>query len=87
MDGKGFLLRVVIRSKRMFSKRLHEEEKLKSMIQDSSQEWITLLACICADGSHLEAALIYPSQLSTSNPSNPSGPAWLAWLPGRLGLA
>jgi hypothetical protein len=63
MDKKGFLLGVVTRSKRVFSRRLYEEEKLKSMIQDGDQEWITLLACICADRSYLEPALIYQSTL------------------------
>ena len=61
MDEKGFLLGVVTRSKRVFSRRLYEEGKLRSLIQDGSREWITLLACICADGSFLEPALIYKS--------------------------
>jgi hypothetical protein len=61
MDEKGFLLGVVTRSKRVFSKRLYEEGKLRSMIQEGNREWITLLACICAHGSHLEPALIYES--------------------------
>jgi hypothetical protein len=38
MDEIGFLLRVVTRSKRVFSRRLYEEEKLKSMIQDGNRE-------------------------------------------------
>jgi hypothetical protein len=61
MDEKGFLLGILIRSKRVFSRRLYEEGKIKAHIQDGSREWITLLACICADGSHLEPALIYQS--------------------------
>jgi hypothetical protein len=36
MDEKGFLLGVVTRSKRVFSRRLYEEGKLKSMIQDGN---------------------------------------------------
>jgi hypothetical protein len=60
-DEKGFLLGVVTRSKRVFSWRLYEEGKLKSMIQDSNREWIVLLACICADWSHFKPALIYQS--------------------------
>jgi hypothetical protein len=61
MDEKGFLLGILTRSKRVFSRRLYEEGKIKAHIQDGSREWITLLACICADGSHLEPALIYQS--------------------------
>jgi hypothetical protein len=58
MDEKGFMLRAVGRSKRIFSKASYEAGKRRSMIQDGSREWITLLACICADGSYLEPALI-----------------------------
>jgi hypothetical protein len=61
MDEKGFMLGILTRSKRVFSRRLYEEGKIKAHIQDGSREWITLLACICADGSHLAPALIYQS--------------------------
>jgi hypothetical protein len=61
MDEKGFLLGVLGRSKRIFDRPLYEEGRRRSTIQDGSREWITLLACICADGSHLEPALIYQS--------------------------
>jgi hypothetical protein len=40
---------------------LYKEGKRRSIIQDGSREWITLLACICADRSYLEPALIYQS--------------------------
>jgi hypothetical protein len=61
MDKKGFMLGVLTRSKWVFSRRLYEEGKIKAHIQDGSREWITLLACICADGSHIEPSLIYQS--------------------------
>jgi hypothetical protein len=61
MDEKGFMLGVVGRSKRIFSRTSYKERKRRSTIQDGSREWITLLACICADGSSLEPALIYQS--------------------------
>jgi hypothetical protein len=61
MDEKGFLLGVVTKSKRVFSKSVYERGKLRSYIQDGNREWITLVACICADSSHLEPALIYQS--------------------------
>ncbi|KAF1995932.1 hypothetical protein P154DRAFT_556584 [Amniculicola lignicola CBS 123094] len=54
IDEKG-------RLKRIFSRVLYEDGKQRSTIQDGSREWITLLACICADGSYLEPALIYQS--------------------------
>jgi hypothetical protein len=61
MDEKGFMLGILTRSKRVFSRSLYEEGKIKAHIQDGSREWIMLLACICADGSHLEPSLIYRS--------------------------
>jgi hypothetical protein len=98
MDEKGFMLGVLIRSKRVFSRRLYEKGKIKAHIQDGSREWITLLACICADGSHLEPSLIYQSAsgsiqdswLQAFDPddhrvhfaSSPSG-----WTNNELGLA
>jgi hypothetical protein len=59
MDEKGFMLGVVGRLKRIFSKALYKDGKRRCTIQDDSREWITLLACICADGSYLDPALIY----------------------------
>jgi hypothetical protein len=61
MDEKGCMLGILTRSKRVFSRRLFEEGKIKAHIQDGNREWITLLACICADGSALRPALIYQS--------------------------
>jgi hypothetical protein len=55
MDEKGFMLGVLTRSKRIFSKRLYEEGKIKAHNQDGNREWITLVACICADGSALSS--------------------------------
>ena len=61
MDEKGCMLGILTRSKRVFSRRLYEDGKIKAHIQDGNREWITLLACICADGSALAPALIYQS--------------------------
>jgi hypothetical protein len=98
MDEKGFMLGVLTRSKRVFSRRLYEKGKIKAHIQDSNREWITLLACICADRSHIEPSLIYQSAsgsiqdswLQAFDPndhrvhfaSSPSG-----WTNNELGLA
>ena len=65
MDEKGFMLGIVGRSKRIFSKASYEDGKRRSTIQDGSREWITLLACICADGSHIDPCLIYQSASSS----------------------
>ena len=61
IDEKGCMLGILTRSKRVFSRRLYKEGKIKAHIQDGNREWITLLACICADGLALAPALIYQS--------------------------
>jgi hypothetical protein len=38
MDEKGFLLEILTRSKRVFSRSLYKEGKIKAYIQDSSRE-------------------------------------------------
>ena len=68
------------------------------MIQDGNREWITTIACICADGSSLPPALIYqavsgniqdtwlqdfdPTEHQAFFASSPSG-----WTNNDLGLA
>jgi hypothetical protein len=69
MDEKGFMLGVVCRSKKNFSKASYEVRKRRRNIQDGSREWIMLLACICADGSCLEPALIYQSASGSTQDS------------------
>ena len=64
MDEKGFLIGVLSKVKRVFSKSAFEEGKLRHIIQDGNREWITTIACICADGTALTPALIYQAQAS-----------------------
>jgi hypothetical protein len=59
MDEKGFIISVLSKIKRVFSKELYKHGKIKSILQDSNCEWITTIACICADRSALPLALIY----------------------------
>ena len=47
MDEKGFMIGVVGRSKRIFSKRMYERKQVTASLQDGNREWITLLACVC----------------------------------------
>jgi hypothetical protein len=49
-------------SKRIFSKQLWERKKVNQALQDGSRKWFTLLACVCADGTALDPALIYQGQ-------------------------
>jgi hypothetical protein len=59
MDEKGFLIGITGRSKRVFSRQMWEKKEVRAALQDGSREWITLLACVCADGSALPPSLIY----------------------------
>ncbi|XP_014550046.1 hypothetical protein COCVIDRAFT_51538, partial [Bipolaris victoriae FI3] len=59
MDEKGFLLGVVERSKRVFSKQLWAQKKVTAALQDGCREWITVLACICADGSWIDPMIVF----------------------------
>ncbi|EOA90346.1 uncharacterized protein SETTUDRAFT_167242 [Exserohilum turcica Et28A] len=61
MDEKSFLLRILRRSKRIFSKRQYKRGGVVSSLQDGSREWITVLACICSDGTPLSPSLIFQS--------------------------
>jgi hypothetical protein len=58
MDEKGFLIGITRRSKRVFSKRMWEKKEVVESLQDVSREWITTVACICADGSALPPSLM-----------------------------
>ncbi len=59
MDEKGFLIGILSKMKRIFSKRRYKEGGIRQTIQDGNREWITIIAYICADGSSLTPALIY----------------------------
>jgi hypothetical protein len=65
MDEKGFLLGTIGKSKRIFSKTLWEQGGVKKSMQDGNSEWITTVACICADGSALPPVLLFASNNST----------------------
>ena len=59
MDEKGFLIGILSKMKRVFSRKRYEEGSIKQIIQDGNREWITTIAAICADGSALSPGLIY----------------------------
>jgi len=65
MDEKGFLIGVLQKQKRVFNRQLFEKGKLLGTAQDGNREWITILGCICADGSYLPPGIIY--QATTGN--------------------
>src|ERR1700744_6490891 len=59
MDEKGFLLGILQKAKRYFSKMTYLQGNLRERLQDGSREWITIIACICGDGTSLFPGLIY----------------------------
>jgi hypothetical protein len=59
MDEKGFAVGVTSKTKRVFSKTLYQEKKKTAGLQDGNWEWVTILACICADGSEVDPAVIF----------------------------
>ena len=59
IDEKGFLLGILQKGKRYFSRRKYEEDGLKQRLQDGNREWITSIDCICADRTSLLPSLIY----------------------------
>jgi hypothetical protein len=59
MDEKGFMLGVSTREQRIFTQRKYEQEGYKQHLQDENQEWITIISCICANGTTISPALIY----------------------------
>ena len=61
MDEKGFQLGTLTRPKRIFDKVLYKQKGVTTALQDGSTSWITVLACICADGTALSPSLIFQS--------------------------
>ena len=62
-DEKGFLLGIASTVKRIMSKEALKSGRRRFARQDGSREFISLLACICADGSWLLPSLIYQGEL------------------------
>lgn len=65
MDEKGFMLGVLGRSKRVFSRRSYEKKEVTAALQYGSRNWITVIAAVCADGEALPPGLIYSSANSS----------------------
>ena len=59
MDEKGFLLGVLQKMHRVYTKTEFNKGKLKGASQDGSREWLTLIGSSCADGTPLPPAIIY----------------------------
>jgi DDE superfamily endonuclease len=58
-DKKGFLIGYSRATRRTITKSAYKQGRIRYSQQDGSREFISLLACICADGTALPPALIY----------------------------
>ena len=58
-DEKGFMMGISHSTKRVMSKEAYTSGRNRQASQDGSREFVTLLACICADGTAIPPALIY----------------------------
>ena len=61
MDEKGFQIGSLGRSKRVFDKVLYNKKGVRAALQDGNTQWVTVLACVCADGTALSPSLIFQS--------------------------
>jgi hypothetical protein len=59
IDEKGFIIRKLQKTRRVFIKAWKKQGKLLGAAQDGNRDWITLIATIYADGTLLPPALIY----------------------------
>ena len=62
-DKKGFLISLSRCTKQIVSYKVLKSQHILSVSQDGSQEFISLIVAICADGSHILPALIYKGKL------------------------
>jgi hypothetical protein len=56
MDEKGFLIGWASKQHRIFSK---QSNISKSVLSDENREWITMIGCVCADGTALPPGIIF----------------------------
>jgi hypothetical protein len=58
-DEKGFLIGLARTLKCVMTKKMYDSRRITAVKQDSSREFMSLLASICRDGTALPPALIY----------------------------
>jgi hypothetical protein len=59
MDVKGSVLGNPIRTKRVFSRRMWDRGEVRQALTNRSRKWITIMACICADGGVLPPGIVF----------------------------
>jgi hypothetical protein len=58
-DEKGFLQGVIKEAKHVVSIKQLRQGKIKGALQTGSRDWITVIACICQDGTYQPPAIIF----------------------------
>ena len=77
-DEKGFLIGHASATKRIMSLEALKSGRIKYACEDGSREFISLLACIGADGTFLPPSLIYKGDSKSLQDT------WLEnWIPDR----
>jgi hypothetical protein len=62
MDEKGFMIGVIGKQKRVFAKSAFERKQSRQSLHDDNQEWITMVACVCPNGTVLPPGLIFAAE-------------------------
>lgn len=65
MDEKGFMAGVLGKQKRVFSKASWTRHQSRQSAHDGNREWITILACVCGDGTWLPPGLVFSADSAT----------------------
>ena len=60
IDEKGFMIRVIGKSVRIFDKQLFRLRRFKLASHDGNRQWVTVVGAIAANGFALPPAVIYP---------------------------
>lgn len=59
MDEKGFMISKIQKTKRIFNLEHYASGLLRGAGEDGNREWVTLMACICGDGTYIPPCIIY----------------------------
>jgi hypothetical protein len=61
-DEKGFIIGLMNRTQRIMSLEAYRSGRIQLALTDGNREFVTLLACICADGTKIPVGLIYKGE-------------------------
>jgi hypothetical protein len=61
-DEKGFIIGLTTRTQRIMSLEAFRSGRIQFALTDGNREFVTLLACICADGTKIPVGLIYKGE-------------------------